>query len=348
MKDIALENLIKELATEVEHEKIVAWSNPKVNYRGVIAIHSTKLGPAVGGTRFFNYTTDRQAVVDAIRLSRAMSYKSALAGLPLGGGKAVIMGDPQNANREEIFREHGRFVNSLEGQYITAEDVGTRPSDMVIVQQETKFVGGLPGRSGDPSPVTSLGVFRAMQACAKHHWGKDDLMGRTIAIQGCGSTGYHLATSLHDAGAKLVVADVDSNRAERFADEFGATISTPNGIFDVAADVFAPCALGGVINDGTVDRLKVQIVAGSANNLLLDDSHGDILHVRGITYAPDCIANSGGIINGCRELLGWSEERARERVDGLYNKMLAILDDSVKQGKAPFRIAYEKAREILK
>lgn len=342
-----LKQIAERLSAEVEHEQILTWSNPRANYRGIIAIHSTKLGPAVGGTRFFNYASDQLAVVDAIRLSRAMSYKSALAGLPLGGGKAVIIGDPQNSDREEIFREHGRFVNSLQGRFITAEDVGTRPSDMVIVRHETQFVGGLPDQSGDPSPVTARGVFRSIQACAEHRWGNRDLVDRTVAIQGCGSTGYNLAAHLYDAGAKLVVSDVDSSKAQRFADEFQATVSGTNEIFDVPADVFAPCALGGVINDQTIDRLRCEIVAGSANNPLLDDRHGDDLHSKGIIYAPDCIANSGGIINGCRELLGWSRERARERVDGLYEVMLDILKASVQEGLPPFRIAYAKAKQLL-
>jgi leucine dehydrogenase len=343
----ALEQIAKRLSAEVEHEQVVTWSNPEVNYRGIIAIHSTKLGPAVGGTRFFNYPADEPAVIDAIRLSRAMSYKSALAGLPLGGGKAVIIGDPQKLDREQIFREHGRFVNSLKGQFITAEDVGTRPVDMVIVRRETQFVGGLPEQSGDPSPVTARGVFRSLQACAEHRWGTTDLTGKTIAIQGCGSTGFHLASHLKQAGANLVVSDVDAAKAQRFADEFHATVVDPTAIFDTTADVFAPCALGGVINDQTIKKLKCEIVAGSANNPLLEDRHGDELHARGVIYAPDCIANSGGIINGCRELLSWTPERASLRVEGLYEVMLDILKTADQENLAPFRIAYAKAKQIL-
>jgi len=346
MKD-RLEQLAERLSAEVEHEQIVTWSNPEINYRGIIAIHSTKLGPAVGGTRFFNYVEDQLAVVDAIRLSRAMSYKSALAGLPLGGGKAVIIGDPQRGNREQIFREHGRFVNTLQGRFITAEDVGTRPDDMVMVRKETKFVGGLPDQSGDPSPFTARGVFRSIQACAEHRWGSRDLGGRTVAIQGCGSTGYHLASHLHDAGAKLIVSDVDPGKSQRLSKEFRARTTAPDEIFDVRADIFSPCALGGVINDQTIDRLRCEIVAGSANNPLLEDRHGDELHSRGVIYAPDCIANSGGIINGCRELLSWSREKAGDRVDGLHQVMLKILKASVDEGLPPFRIAYAKAKQIL-
>jgi len=343
-----LKEIAARLSAEVEHEQIVTWSNPDVNYHGIIAIHSTKLGPAVGGTRVFNYPTNELAIIDAIRLSRAMSYKSALAGLPLGGGKAVIIADTQSLDREQIFLEHGRFVNSLKGQFITAEDVGTRPADMVIVRRETQFVGGLPDQSGDPSPVTARGVFRSLQACAEHRWGTTDLTDITIAIQGCGSTGFHLASLLKQAGGNLIVSDVDPGKSQRFADEFQATVVDPNEIFEATADVFAPCALGGVINDQTIDKLKCEIVAGSANNPLLDDRHGDELHARGVIYAPDCIANSGGLINGCRELLGWSSEKASERVDDLYHVMLDILKVSEQENLPPFRIAYAKAKQILK
>src|SRR6185295_17401565 len=192
---------ICELYAESEHEKVVLWSDRTCGYRGIIAIHSTALGPAVGGTRFWNYDFDKLASLDALRLSRGMSYKNALAGLPFGGGKAVIIGDHRLLDREQIFRAHGRFVEMLGGRYITAEDVGTTPADMEVVSQETRHVGGLPGKSGNPSPKTAFGVFRAMQACAMHRWATDDLSGRTIAIQGCGSTGYYLAENLHAAGA---------------------------------------------------------------------------------------------------------------------------------------------------
>ena len=316
---------ICELYAESEHEQVVLWSDPLGEYRGIIAVHSTALGPAFGGTRFWDYASDEEASLDALRLSRGMTYKNALAGLPFGGGKSVIIGDNRTPEREQIFRAHGRFVESLGGCYITAEDVGTRPEDMEYVRMETRHVAGLAGKSGDPSPVTAYGVFRAMQAAAKHRWGSDDLAGLRVAVQGCGSTGYHLAKELHRCGAKLFVTDVDAERAQRVTVEFGAASVAPDEIYDVEAEVFAPCALGGVINDQTLPRLKVGVVAGSANNQLCEERHGDALEELGITYAPDYVANAGGIINGCRELLDWDVARTMSKVHAIYETTLNVL-----------------------
>ena len=336
-----------EIYADTEHEKIVLWSDAASGYRGIIAIHSTALGPAVGGTRFWNYATDEDASYDALRLSRAMSFKNALAGLPFGGGKAVIIGDNRTTHREEIFRAHGRFVETLAGRFITAEDVGTTPSDMEYVLKETSYVSGLPDRSGDPSPMTAHGVFRAIQASARHRWGSIDISGRTVAIQGCGKTGYHLAQELKDAGAKLLVADVDREKVRRVVHEFGAKEVSPAEIFGARADIFAPCALGGIINDQTVPQLKVEIVAGCANNQLMGESHGDSLHDLGILFAPDYVSNAGGVINGCRELLGWNSAETLTRVDGIYENLLTILELARIAGVAPFRMADQMAREIL-
>src|SRR5829696_4587071 len=256
------------------HEQVVLCHDPAAAYRGIIAIHSTTLGPALGGTRFWQYASSEEAIVDALRLARGMTYKNAVAGLNLGGGKSVIIGNNRTADREMIFRAHGRFVESLGGRYITAEDVGTSTADMDYVHMETDYVSGLAGKSGDPSPVTAHGVFRAIQASAKERWGSDDLTGKTVAIQGCGSVGRYLATELHDAGAKLIVTDIDPVRAKGVASETGATVVEPDAIYDVEADIFAPCALGGIINDDTVPRLNVEIVAGGANNQLLEERHG--------------------------------------------------------------------------
>ena len=338
---------ICELYAKSEHEKVMLWSDPSCKYRGIIAIHSTALGPAVGGTRFWNYPSDEAASSDALRLSRAMSYKNALAGLPFGGGKSVIIGDNQTLDRERIFRAHGRFVESLGGSFITAEDVGTRPSDMDHVRRETRHVAGLPEGSGDPSPVTAHGVLRALQACAKHRWGSDDLSARRIAIQGCGSTGYHLSKELHNAGAELLVTDVDPNRVKRVVDEFQAWAVPPEAIFGVQADVFAPCALGGIINDQTITQLKVEVVVGSANNQLLEPRHGDRLEELGILYAPDYVANAGGIINGCRELLGWDAPAALRKVEEIYETMLTIFTLAIEETVPPYRVADRLAEERL-
>jgi leucine dehydrogenase len=346
MQSLSTKNLL-EIDANSEHEKVVLWSDENSGYRGIIAIHSTALGPAVGGTRFWNYESDELATRDALRLSRGMSYKNALADLPFGGGKAVIIGDHRLLDREKIFRAHGKFVEMLRGQYITAEDVGTTPADMEVVSKETRHVGGLPGKSGNPSPKTAFGVFRAMQACAMHVWGTDDLSGRTVAIQGCGSTGYALAENLHAAGARLIVCDVDPASATRAGKQFGATTVAPDEIFAVQSDVFAPCALGGVLDDETIPRLKVEIVVGSANNQLLADSNGEELAQRGILFAPDYVANSGGIINGCRELLGWDESDTTKKISAIYDRMQALLRLADREAIPPFRAADDLARKLI-
>ena len=338
---------ICEIYAEAEHEAVVFWSDPLGDYRGVIAVHSTALGPAVGGTRFWNYASDEEASLDVLRLSRGMTYKNALAGLPFGGGKAVIIGDNRTRDREQLFRAHGRFVESLGGRFITAEDVGTSPEDMEYVRAETRHVAGLLGMSGDPSPVTARGVLRAMQAAAAHRWGSDELSGRTVAVQGCGHTGYHLARELHGRGARLVVADVDEGRVSRVVEEFGAASVAPEEIYGVEADIFAPCALGAIINDETLTRLKVGIVAGSANNQLREERHGDALEELGITYAPDYVANAGGIINGCRELLGWTVAQTAEKVEAIYDTMLLVLGLAAASGVPAHRTADRMAEARL-
>jgi leucine dehydrogenase len=286
------------------HEQLVVCHDKSSGYRGIIAIHDTTLGPALGGTRFWSYASDEEALTDVLRLSRGMTYKNAVAGLNLGGGKAVIIGDNKVANREMIFRAHGRFVESLGGRYVTAEDVGTSPTDMDFVHMETDYVAGLAGRSGDPSPVTARGVFRAIQASAKWTWGTEDLTDKVVSLQGCGHVGYYLAKNLNAAGAKLIVTDIDVEKVKAVVEETGAQVVAPDAIYGVQADIFAPCALGGIINDETIPQLKVKIVAGGANNVLLEPRHGDELERRGILYAPDYVANAGGVINVYSELAG--------------------------------------------
>ena len=338
---------IIEKVTNTDHEKVLLGLDSASGYRGIIAIHSTALGPAVGGTRFWNYASEDEALTDALRLSRGMTYKTALTGLPLGGGKSIIIGNNKSPKREAILRAHGRFVELLGGSYITAEDVGTSPADMEIVRLETRHVAGLLGHSGDPSPYTARGVFRAIQASAKYCWGIDDLSGVTIALQGCGHVGYHLAKMLHGAGANLTVTDLNEKSVSRVVDEFGALAVLPNQIFGVSADIFAPCALGGVINGQTIAELKVQIVAGAANNQLLDERHGEMLGERNILYAPDYAANAGGVFNGCIELLGWDSERASKKVDEIYDTMLMIFEHAKAQGISTNKAADRLAEEHL-
>jgi leucine dehydrogenase len=311
---------------EMGHEEIVMCSDPSVGYKGILAIHSTRLGPALGGTRFWQYATDEEAITDALRLSRGMTYKNAVAGLHLGGGKSIIIGDNKTKNREKIFRAHGRFVETLGGRYITAEDVGTSTRDMSYVQMETKHVAGLAGKSGDPSPVTAHGVFRAVQASANRKWGSDSLEGKTVAVQGCGSVGSYLAGELHEAGAKLIVSDIDAAKTARVEKATGAKVVQGDAIFSADADIFSPCALGGIINDKTIPKLKAQIVAGGANNQLLEERHGDELQRRGILYAPDYVANAGGVINVYGEVVGWDAQRALDKADDIYDTILKVFD----------------------
>lgn len=330
------------------HELVLIGRDDAIGYHGIIAVHSTALGPAVGGTRFWNYESEEAALIDALRLSQGMTYKTALAGLPLGGGKSIIISNNSAHERTALLHAHGRFVDTLQGRYITAEDVGTSPADMEIVRLETKYVGGLIGLSGDPSPHTACGVFRAIQASINFLWNTFELSGLTVAIQGCGSVGYHLAKLLHEAGVKLIVTDVNSDNLSRVANEFAAETVKPNEIFSVQADVFAPCALGGVINDETIPQLKVQIVAGAANNQLLEERHGAMLRDRSILYAPDYVANAGGVLNGCIELLGWTPERSLQKVMEIYDTVLRIFKTAEAKGITTNEAANQLAEERLR
>jgi len=328
------------------YERVVCGSDEAAGYQGIIAVHSTALGPAVGGTRYWSYKTEDDAMTDALRLARGMTYKNALTGLPFGGGKSIIMRGGNTPDREQLFRAHGRMVNSLDGKYITAEDVGTSPADMEYILKETTYVGGLQGRSGDPSPHTARGVFRAMQAAAKHKWGSDDLAGKTIAIQGCGHVGYFLAGELARVGAKLIVTDVDVAKVKHVVDDHGATAIASEEIYSAKADIFAPCALGGVLNDQTIPQLKATLIVGAANNQLLEPRHGDLLEQRGIVYAPDYAANAGGVINGCcREMLGWDVPKTLAKTDAIYDTILTIFAMAEREKIPTYQAADRLAEE---
>ncbi len=331
------------------HEAIALCSDPDIGYRGIIAIHSTRLGPAVGGTRWWTYASEHDAITDALRLSRGMSYKNALAGLPLGGGKSVILGGPEARDRAAILRAHGRAVDQFAGRYITAEDVGTSPADMELIAESTQYVAGRENGSGDPSPFTARGVFRATQAAAHLRWGSDDLAGRTVALQGCGNVGYHLALELARAGARIVASDIDPAKVERVVKETGAASEAPDLIHQVEADIFAPCALGAVINDTTLPALRVEIVSGGANNQLLEPRHGDALAARGILYVPDYVANAGGVsYGGAVEVLGLSGEQAKERVEAIYDTTLMVLERAARDGVGPHLAADRLAEERIR
>ncbi|HEU0076431.1 MAG TPA: Glu/Leu/Phe/Val dehydrogenase dimerization domain-containing protein, partial [Longimicrobiaceae bacterium] len=304
------------------YERVAYAEEPEAGYRSIIAVHSTALGPAVGGTRLWRYDSRGEALTDALRLARGMTYKNALAGLPAGGGKAVILAPEPIADRAALFRAHGRFVAAFGGTFSTGEDVGTGPDDMAWIAEATPHVGGLAHGLGDPSPHTARGVFRAMQAAVLHARGSAELAGLTVAVQGCGNVGWNLARLLRDAGAGLVVADVDRERALRLAADFGAGVVEADAIYDEPALVFAPCALGGVLNDGTIPRLAARIVCGGANNQLLEPRHGDMLAERGILYAPDYVANGGGVIAGMGDMRGEAPAVTAARVEAIHDTML--------------------------
>ncbi len=323
------------LQTEMGHEQVVYCHDKATGLRAIIAIHDTTLGPALGGTRLWDYANESDAVFDVLRLSRGMTYKAACAGLNLGGGKAVIIGDAKKIKNEALFRAFGRFVNSLGGRYITAEDVNVNVTDMEFCASETNYVTGIssrPGGSGDPSPVTAWGVFHGIKAAVKHRLGKDSAKGLKIAVQGAGAVGRYLCGYLHEEGAELIISDIDQSRAQAMAEKYRAKVVSGNEIFKTEMDVFAPCALGAIINDETISMLKCSIVAGGANNQLLDENkHGRILREKKILYAPDYVINAGGLINVYNELRGYNAEVARKQAAGIYGTLLQIFDDADKQ-----------------
>jgi leucine dehydrogenase len=318
--------------------------------KAIVAIHDSRLGPALGGCRFLEYDTDEQALIDALRLARGMTYKAALADLPHGGGKSVLIRPKQHFDRVALFRAFGRFVDNLGGHYITAEDSGTGLEDMEVIRTVTKHVTGVDvshGGSGDPSPFTALGVRRGIEACVKFRLGREQLEGVHVAVQGVGHVGYHLCKELHAAGAKLSVADVDPLKAERAQREFGATIVSLDDIFELECDVLAPCALGSALNDATIPRIRARIVAGAANNQLAEPHHGDDLHARGILYAPDYAINAGGLINVAQEVVGYDAQKSREKTMKIYDTIWEIADRSSKTGTPTYRVADMLVEEKL-
>lgn len=339
-----------DLLSAMGHEQVVINYDPSCNYRSIIAVHDTTLGPALGGTRFWSYATDREALVDVLRLSRGMTYKAAVAGLNLGGGKAVIIGDNKVRDREMLMRAHGRAIDSLGGRYITAEDVGVSVEDMDFVHMETEFVVGIQDRSGDPSPVTAYGVYRGIKACALKKYGSDELKGRAVAVQGAGHVGYHLCRYLVEEGAKVFVCDIDAAKTVRAREDLGAEVVSIDEIYDVEANIFAPCAMGAAVNDESLPRFNVDIVAGAANNQLQSAEHGNQLDDRGILYAPDYVINAGGLINVYSELAGWSLERSKRKAGEIYNVLLAIFDlaesEGITSGAAADRVAERRLERV--
>ncbi len=330
------------------HEQVVFSNDPKTGLKAIIAIHDTTLGPALGGCRMWNYKKESDALTDVLRLSQGMTYKAAVAGLDLGGGKAVIIGNSKTMKNEFLFRSFGRFVDGLAGRYITAEDVGTSVSDMEWVRHETKYVTGISralGGSGDPSPVTALGTYVGIKACLKRINGSDSLEGIKIAVQGMGHVGQNLLKLLSDAGAKLYISDIDEKKLKMATKEIKAKVINSDDIYGLDVDIFTPCALGGIINDETIPKFRCKIIAGAANNQLEKErKHGKDLHEKGILYAPDYVINAGGLINVYNELQGYNREKALAQAEGIYNILSEVLDVAEKEG-VPTPVASNKYAE---
>ena len=339
---------IFDLMEKYGHEQLVFCYDKTSGLKAIIGIHDTTLGPALGGSRMWQYEKEEDAITDVLRLSRGMSYKNAAMGLNLGGGKAVIWGNARTDKSEELFRAFGKFVQSLHGRYITAEDVGTKVEDMNYVLMETDYVVGRGDVSGDPSPVTAFGVYRGLKAAARHAFGKDQLRGLTVAVQGLGKVGYHLCKHLHDEGAQLIVTDIAQENVDRAVKDFNARAVAAGEIYSVACDVFAPCALGAVLNDETIPSLQCKVVAGAANNQLKEPRHAQMLRERGILYAPDYVINGGGVINVAEEFHpgGYNRDRAYAKVSQIYDKLLKIFqisdEQSITTAQAADRIAEER------
>ncbi len=331
-----------------DHEQIVFCSNKESGLKAIIAIHDTKLGPALGGTRMWNYQSTEAALKDVLRLSRAMTYKSAVAGLNFGGGKAVIIGDSATMKNELLFRTFGKFIDGLSGRFITAEDVGTTVKDMEYVRMETKYVTGISkslGGSGEPAPVTSYSVYVGMKACAHQKWGSDSLRGRKIAVQGAGQVSRFLCEHLYSEGAELFITDLLDEKIKRVLETVKAHVVKPDEIYDINCDIFSPNALGGILNDETIPRIKAEIIAGGANNQLEDEEkHGQMLFEKGILYAPDYVINAGGLINVANEIEGYRQDRAMKQAEGIYDIVKRIFAKSF-EFNIPTNVASQKIAE---
>lgn len=336
-----------------DHEEVLFCHDKNVGLKAIIAIHNTALGPALGGTRMWNYKTEEEALIDVLRLSKGMTYKASAAGLNLGGGKAVIIGDSKTQKTEGLFRAFGHFVNSLNGKYITAEDVGTGVQDMEYVFMETPWVTGIPkdfGGSGDPSPYTAHGVLMGIKASASEKLGTDSLKGMRVAVQGLGNVGHNLVKYLVEEGAKVIVADIDQARVKKCHDQFGVETVAPDKILSVDCDIQAPCAMGAIVNDQTIGQFKCKIISGGANNQLAEPRHGDQLRELGILYAPDYVVNAGGLMNVFVELEGYSPDRAFEKTRKVYDNVKKVFEiakrDNIGTHLAADRMAEERIQTI--
>ena len=352
VRDISEMNLVENPVitpmTKYNHEQLLFCNDNATGLKAIIAVHNTVLGPALGGTRMWMYNNETEALNDVLRLSRGMTYKNSISGLNLGGGKAVIIGDSKTMKSEALFRRFGKFVESLGGKYITAEDVGISPLDMTWVNMETNHVVGLPGKSGDPSPVTAYGVYVGMKACAKEQFGSDSLSGKKVAVQGVGHVGEYLVQSLRKEGAEVYITDIHEPTLKRVADTYGAKVVGLDEIYDIEMDIYAPCALGATINDDTLGRLKCSIIAGAANNQLKqEDIHGQAVMNRGIIYAPDFALNAGGVINCYSEVKGYNSEWAMKKAEEIYQTIGNIVIRSKAENVPAYKIANKMAEERI-
>ncbi len=348
-------SMVFENISSYGHEEIVYCSDINTGLKAIIAIHNTTIGPALGGCRMWNYNSEKEALDDVLRLSRGMSYKAAIAGLNLGGGKAVIIGDSKTCKNEILFRSFGRFVQGLAGRYITAEDVGTSVKDMEWVRMETEYVTGLSRAlgGGDPGPVTALGTYSGICATVKKALGKDSVNNLKIAIQGVGHVGYHLTKYLTEAGAKVIVSDLDQQALKSVVSDFGVEVVDIEKIYDLDVDIYSPCAMGSTLNDETITKLKCSIVAGSANNQLKNEiKHSQMLKNKGILYAPDYAINSGGLINCANEIQGYNRKRAFKQAEGIYDTLMSIYfraeSDNVTTHEAALKEAKKRIEDISK
>ncbi len=342
--------MIFETIDQTGHEQVVFCHNKDVGLKAIIAIHNTVLGPALGGLRMWPYKSEDEALNDVLRLSRGMTYKNAVAGLNLGGGKAVIIGDPSTLKSEGLFRAFGRFVNSLSGRYITAEDVGIDVNDMEYVYRETEFVTGVHqvhGGSGDPSPFTAYGTLQGLMAALDYKFGNEDIGKYSYAVQGLGHVGMEFVKLLREQGAKIFVTDMNQTLVKKAVDEYGCTAVGLDEIYETDADVYSPCALGGTLNEQTLTRLKCKIVCGSANNQLADDSIGDELEKRGVLYAPDYAVNAGGVMNVSLEIDGYNRERAMRMMRTIYYNVHRIFDIAKRDGIPTYKAADRMAEERI-
>ncbi|TWR29461.1 Glu/Leu/Phe/Val dehydrogenase [Mucilaginibacter pallidiroseus] len=356
MPSIQPRNSIFEQLDTYGHKKIVFCNDPDTSLKGIIAIHDTTLGPAMGGTRMWNYKNEQDALEDVLRLSKAMTYKCAIAGLNMGGGYSVIMGDSRQDKTEALMRKFGRFIKNLNGEFVTSEDVGTNPRDMEYIRMETEHVTGIPeslGGSGDPAPVAAKGVFMGMKAAIKELYGNDNVAGRSVIVQGIGHVGENLVKLLRDENAKVYVSDINDDRVRQVSKKYGAEAVSNNSIFDLSADIYAPCAMGATINTQTIAKLKCGIIAGSANNQLQNETeHGKMLVEKGILFAPDYVINAGGIISGYSELMGYNKKRALQLTENIYEATRNVLKlskaENISTIDAANKIAEKRISDIKK